>query len=93
MSVMRSIFYVPAHRADFVEKCPKYPADIITLDLEDAVPASEKENARKAARENLKHAASGGASVFVRINNWETGMTNDDLEAVVWPGLDGVTLA
>jgi len=90
---MRSIFYVPAHRPDFVEKCPKYPADIITLDLEDAVPATEKENARKAAAANLKHVASGGAKVFVRINNWETGMTNDDLEAIVWPGLDGVTLA
>ena len=93
MAVMRSIFYVPAHRMDFVEKCPKYPADIITLDLEDAVPATEKETARKNAAANLKHAGSKGAKVFVRINNWETGMTNDDLEAIVWPGLDGVTLA
>lgn len=93
MAVMRSIFYVPAHRADFVEKCPKYPADIITLDLEDAVPATEKEAARRAAAANLAHCASGGAKVYVRINNWETGMTNDDLEAVVLPGLDGVTLA
>ncbi|MFR5645342.1 MAG: aldolase/citrate lyase family protein [Bilophila wadsworthia] len=31
--------------------------------------------------------------MYVRINNWETEMTNDDLEAVVWEGLDGVTLA
>jgi len=41
----------------------------------------------------VKYAGSGGAQVYVRINNWETEMTNDDLEAVVWEGLDGVTLA
>ena len=93
MAVQRSIFYVPAHRPEFVEKCPNYPADIITLDLEDSVPATEKETARKAAAAALRHAGTTGAQVFVRINNWETGMTNDDLEAVVWEGLDGVTLA
>jgi citrate lyase subunit beta/citryl-CoA lyase len=32
-------------------------------------------------------------SLYVRINNWETQMTNDDLEAIVYPGLDGVCLA
>ena len=31
--------------------------------------------------------------LYVRINNWETEMTNDDLEAIVHPGLDGVCLA
>ena len=29
----------------------------------------------------------------MRINNWETEMTDDDLEAIVHPGLHGVTLA
>jgi citrate lyase subunit beta/citryl-CoA lyase len=31
--------------------------------------------------------------MYVRINNWETQMTNDDLEAIVYPGLGGVCLA
>jgi citrate lyase subunit beta/citryl-CoA lyase len=90
---MRSIFYVPANNPKFIEKAPTIPADIITLDLEDAVPPSEKEVAREAAKQNLKFAATGGSLVYVRINNWETGLTNDDLEAIVWEGLDGVTLA
>jgi citrate lyase subunit beta/citryl-CoA lyase len=76
-----------------VEKAPTIPADIITLDLEDSVPPSEKEAARKIIAENLRSAAGGGSQVYVRLNNWETGMTNDDLEAVVLPGLDGVTLS
>ena len=84
MAVMRSIMYVPGNNPKMVEKAPSIPADIITLDLEDSVPPSEKEAARKLVAEKLKYAGSGGAQVYVRINNWETEMTNDDLEAVVW---------
>ena len=96
MAVMRSIFYVPGNNPKFIEKAPTIPADIITLDLEDAVPPSEKENARKMIVENMHKIAKesvSGAEIYVRINNWETEMTNDDLEAVVQPGLNGVTLA
>ena len=93
MAVMRSIMYVPGNNPRMIEKIPGIPADIITLDLEDSIPPSEKEVARKMIAENLKFAATGGSQVFVRINNWETEMTNDDLEAIVLPGLDGVTLA
>ena len=93
MAVMRSIMYIPCNNPKMIEKAPGIPADIITLDLEDSVPPSEKEIARKLVAENLALAASGGAQVFVRLNNWETEMTNDDLEAVVLPGLDGVTLS
>lgn len=90
---MRSIMYIPGNNPKMVEKAPTIPADIITLDLEDSVPPAEKENARKLIVEKLKFAGSGGSQVYVRINNWETEMTNADLEAIVQPGLDGVTLA
>lgn len=93
MAVMRSIMYIPGNNPKMVEKAPTIPADIITLDLEDSVPPAEKENARKLIVEKLKFAGSGGSQVYVRINNWETEMTNADLEAIVQPGLDGVTLA
>ncbi|HHY28967.1 MAG TPA: CoA ester lyase [Desulfitobacterium dehalogenans] len=93
MAVMRSVMYIPGNNPKMVAKAPEIPADIITFDLEDAVPPAEKETARQIVRENLEYGATGGAQVFVRINNWETGLTNDDLEAIVWPGLHGVTLA
>ncbi|NMA70153.1 MAG: CoA ester lyase [Desulfitobacterium sp.] len=93
MAVMRSVMYIPGNNPKMIAKAPEIPADIITFDLEDAVPPSEKEAARQLVKENLAVGAQGGAQVFVRINNWETNMTNDDLEAIVWPGLDGVTLA
>jgi citrate lyase subunit beta/citryl-CoA lyase len=93
MTVMRSVFYVPGNNEKMVSKAPSIPADIITLDLEDSVPPAEKPKAREMIRENLKFAGSGGAIVYVRINNWETEMTNDDCEAVVHEGLSGICLA
>jgi len=93
MTVMRSVFYVPGNNEKMVGKAPDIPADLITLDLEDSVPPAEKPKAREIVRENLKYAGKGGATVYVRINNWETKMTNDDLEAVVYEGLSGVCLA
>jgi citrate lyase subunit beta/citryl-CoA lyase len=93
MTVMRSVFYVPGNIEKMVGKAPEIPADLITLDLEDSVPPAEKPKAREIVRENLKYAGTGGATVYVRINNWETLMTNDDLEAVVYEGLSGVCLA
>jgi citrate lyase subunit beta / citryl-CoA lyase len=93
MTVMRSVFYIPGNNLKFIEKAPVTPADIITLDLEDSVPPDEKVKAREIVRENLKLAGSGGSTVYVRVNNWETLMTNDDLEAIVYEGLAGVCLA
>ncbi|MFB0505140.1 MAG: CoA ester lyase [Thermodesulfobacteriota bacterium] len=93
MTVMRSVFYVPGNNEKMVSKAPSFPADIITLDLEDSVPPAEKPKAREMIRENLKYAGEGGSIVYVRINNWETEMTNDDCEAVVHEGLSGVCLA
>jgi citrate lyase subunit beta/citryl-CoA lyase len=93
MTVMRSVFYVPANKEDLIAKIPNIPADVITLDIEDSVPPAEKQKARELTRKNLKFAASNGADVYVRVNNWETGMTNDDCEAVVYEGLTAICLA
>ncbi len=92
MPVMRSVFYVPGNNAGFISKAPTFSADIITLDIEDAVPPAEKPRAREMVRENLKLVGSGGSAVYARINNWETPWPNEDLEAVVYEGLSGVVL-
>ena len=76
-----------------IGKAPSLSADIVTLDLEDSVPPAEKANARKMSVAALAEVGKGGSEVYVRLNNWETLMTDDDLEAVVDTGLHGVTLA
>jgi citrate lyase subunit beta/citryl-CoA lyase len=93
MPVMRSVLYIPGNNEKMVSKAPTIEADIITLDLEDSVPPAEKPKAREIVRANLKAAGESGAEIYVRINNWETLLTNDDLEAVVHEGLHGVCLA
>ena len=93
MPVMRSLLYVPGNNETFIAKIPQRPADIITLDIEDSVPPAEKQKARELICKNLKFAASGGADVCVRINGWDTGMTNTDCETIVDEGLLAVCLA
>ncbi|MFP3975658.1 MAG: HpcH/HpaI aldolase/citrate lyase family protein [Dehalococcoidia bacterium] len=96
MAVMRSVMYVPSNSDKMLVKAPEIKADILTLDLEDSVPPAEKAIGREKIRNYLQDGSREKQSskyLYVRINNWETLMTNDDLEAIVYPGLDGVCLA
>jgi citrate lyase subunit beta/citryl-CoA lyase len=67
----------------------RHDADAVTLDLE-AVPAATKAQARGRVRPALAQAARGGAEVFVRVDKT---FLHADLDAAVWPGLDGLVLA
>jgi hypothetical protein len=95
MPVMRSVFYVPSNNEKMVGKAPTIACDVLTLDLEDSVPPAEKPKGREMIQQYLKSGRDNqvAPSLYVRINNWETQMTNDDLEAIVYPGLNGVCLA
>jgi citrate lyase subunit beta/citryl-CoA lyase len=91
MSGPRSLLFVPANRADMLAKAPSYGADALIFDLEDSVPLAEKPKARELAREYIeKHKANN--SIYVRVNSIETGMLQEDLEAVGSDGLPGVKL-
>lgn len=90
--LMRSSLFLPGSDLDWVRRSPDMGCDLLGLDIEDGVAESAKELARKNIRENLKHAGSKGANIFVRINGWTTGMTDHDLESVVYEGLHGVVL-
>jgi citrate lyase subunit beta/citryl-CoA lyase len=95
MAVMRSVFYVPSNNEKMMSKASTIAADVVTLDLEDSVPPAEKAKGREMIQKYLQTDRANQAApyLYVRINNWETEMTNDDLEAIVHPGLDGVCLA
>ena len=92
MAVRRTDLYLPANSEKFILKAPTLGADVITLDMEDAVPPAEKETARKMVRQHIKAMSVHGSEAWVRINAWDTGLTMDDLNAVVIDGLDGITL-
>ena len=89
--IRRSTLILPVNVPRFVEKAHLRGADAVMLDLEDAVPAPEKASARRLVREATPRVARGGAEVFVRVNH-DSAHLRDDLEAAVWPALDGICL-
>lgn len=89
IQIRRSTLIFPVNVKRFIEKAYLRGADAISLDLEDSVPPSEKENARKLVHDAIPMAARGGAEVLVRINN-ETDLICEDVDASVYPGLNGI---
>jgi len=92
MRPYRSMLFLPGHRTTWVEKAIRSGADSIVLDLEDAVPADLKAEARGLVADSIHRAKqiAPNVGVLVRVNGLATGETGADLEAVMVPGLDGV---
>jgi citrate lyase subunit beta/citryl-CoA lyase len=78
---------------DWVLRAPRFGADALILDLEDAVPLDQKQQARENVARALAEFGDASFGRFVRINAWRTGMTVLDVWETAVPGLDGVMLA
>ncbi|SFE87372.1 HpcH/HpaI aldolase/citrate lyase family protein [Thermophagus xiamenensis] len=87
--VARTLLFTSGHNAHYVEKAFASDADVIVLDLEDAVPVSQKEEARVSITRVLNSDLIDRRPVFVRINPMETGDTLKDLDTVADPRLYG----
>ncbi len=68
----RSELAVPASNTRFLEKAAQSAADVVFLDLEDAVAPSDKDMARKNAIEAINDLDWGEKTVSVRINAADT---------------------
>ena len=90
---LRSLLFVPADSERKLAKSLDSAADVLILDLEDAVVESRKAAARAAAAEFIAAQAAGlPARLFVRINPLDTDLAMGDLAGVVVPGLAGIML-
>ena len=90
---LRSLLFVPADSERKLAKSLASPADVLILDLEDAVAESRKVEARRMAAEFIATQAMRiGAKLYVRINPLDTALAMGDLAAVVVPGLAGIML-
>jgi len=92
MKLYRSILFVPGNRPDWIDKAPKYGPDALILDLEDAVPNVEKVDARKTVRAGIERSRERGVPIVVRVNGINTGLTGEDVEAIVTDGLVAVAI-
>jgi citrate lyase subunit beta/citryl-CoA lyase len=91
LPVWRSLLYVPVNVEKYVEKAHTRGADCIQLDLEDSVPAAEKENARKLVQSAAKRVRRAGADVVVRING-PFEVSKKDLPFCISNEVDGIAL-
>ena len=91
LPVWRSLLYVPVNVEKFVDKAHTRGADVLQLDLEDAVPPAEKEKARTLVEKNAARVRRGGADVVVRINQ-PLSLAVRDLEHSVCPDVDGIAV-
>ena len=78
----RSLLFVPATRPDRFEKAAAAGADMVCVDLEDAVAPDDKETARATALEFLAGSLPPGPRWILRINSPRTDLGLRDL-----PGL------
>jgi citrate lyase subunit beta / citryl-CoA lyase len=67
-------------------------ADALILDLEDAVAPPQKAAARALVADLLNREDKRDWAFFVRVNALDTGLTLDDMAAVVKPGLDALLI-
>ncbi len=83
---LRSLLFAPGSDSHKLKRVGTFGADLIVLDLEDAVANEEKVAARNTVREAVP-AYQPGTVVAVRVNGPESGLMEDDIRSVVCPGL------
>ena len=86
----RSALYLPASNAKAIAKARTLPADIVILDLEDAVAPDAKVEARAAAIAAVKEGGFGSREVAIRANGIGTEWGEADLAAIALSGADAV---
>lgn len=86
----RSALYMPGANTRALEKAKTLPADMLLLDLEDAVAPEAKAEARETVTSAVKAGGYGAREVVIRINGLDTEWGLDDLKAAVESGPDGI---
>ncbi|MBX9931378.1 MAG: CoA ester lyase [Methylobacterium sp.] len=88
----RSVFSMPGSNARALEKARTLPADVVMIDLEDAVTPEAKASARQAVTAAIASGSFGRREVVVRINSPDTSTGEADLAAIAPTGPDAVVV-
>jgi citrate lyase subunit beta/citryl-CoA lyase len=78
----RSKLFVPGNRPEIMRKAAQTQADMLSLDLEDAVPPAQKVQARADVAAFVADPAHRAKEIVVRINARDTGLMVADLLAI-----------
>ena len=86
----RSLLFVPGTKTSLLAKVPRWAPDVVIVDLEDAVPETEKDAARLAVAE--ADFSEAGTTVLVRINPPGTPWHELDIAACLDTTASGIVL-
>lgn len=87
----RALLFVPVLQSRFVDKAHERGADAIVLDLEDSIPAADKDTARRALPGVVDALVARKLNVTVRVNRfWPDAFA--DIAAAVRPGVSAIVL-
>jgi citrate lyase subunit beta/citryl-CoA lyase len=91
---MRSLLFAPADSAKKLDKALGSGADAVIIDLEDSITPERKAAAREGAASFLREAVQSTMRprLLVRVNGLRTGLTDDDLDAIVPARPDAIML-
>jgi citrate lyase subunit beta / citryl-CoA lyase len=91
---MRSLLFVPGDSERKLEKGLSSGADVLIVDLEDSVSADNKQAARRVASAFIRSIAGNPDAplIYVRINDLTTGLSDDDLAAIMPAAPHGIML-
>lgn len=92
LQTARSLLFAPGDDERKLVRALSSGADAVIADLEDAVADVAKADARSLSLQLLNQAPPGGSLRLVRVNGHGTTWHDDDLEAVIAAGLDGLVL-
>ena len=87
--LMRSLMFVPAHNQKLLDSSLHRDADVLLLDIEDSVPAPDKQIARQNIKAFVKHPDAKDKLIFPRINDRESGELLKDIYQLTIPGITG----
>jgi citrate lyase subunit beta / citryl-CoA lyase len=95
MKPVRTALFAPGIKERVMTKALESAADAVILDLEDSVPLASKAEARTLVAKAIDGAVAAPThpAVYVRVNAATTGLLQEDLDAVVRPGLDAILLS
>jgi len=88
----RSALYMPGSNQRAMEKARKLPADVLILDLEDAVAPNSKVTARRKVSEEVNRGGYEPREIVIRINGLDTEWHNEDLIAATTSNADAILL-
>ncbi len=88
----RSALYMPGSNARALEKGRTLPADVLILDLEDAVAPGAKEAARRQILDALAQGGYGDREILVRVNALGGEPGRGDIAAMAQSGADAILL-